>query len=400
MIPPSSPAADPAGLLVVSIDRLPAWILPPWGATWVSTPCLDALAGGGIVFDRAVIRRDDPAITLADLRSAGLAAALEARGWRPVVVTDDAAAAAWPGAELRVVESRGAARLAGDPAATDLARLTAAATAAVAGGARCVWCHAASLGRVWDAPVAFRDRYVDPDDPPPTGGVAVPDMVVDAGTDPDLVMGVRQRFAGQVTLLDECLAGLVAAVSAESAAGTPWTICVVGIRGLPLGLHGHIGTSAPLLPYGELMHVPAVIVDAAGRMAGQRYGGLVTPADLGATLAGLLGSATTVRPAEAEPWEGRSLAGLFATWSAEPRDRVVMRTPAGCGLVTPAWTAVGAPPRIRLHAKPDDFFEVCDVADRCGAVVEAVTDVLEAAAAGDEARAWGLPLRAEATHGG
>ena len=35
----------PAGILVVTVDRLPAWILPAYGATWVAMPGLDALAG-------------------------------------------------------------------------------------------------------------------------------------------------------------------------------------------------------------------------------------------------------------------------------------------------------------------------------------------------------------------
>lgn len=393
---PSPPAVAPAGLLVVSIDRLPAWILPAWGATWVSTPCLDAVAGGGVVFDRAIVPGDDPPATLTDLWRDRLAAAAAARGWRPVFVSDDAAAvAACPVADVREVAPRPAGRTASDPTATELARLATAATAAVAEGGRCVWLHAASLGRVWDAPASFTDRYVDPDDPPPQDGTAVPDIVVGADTDPDIVMGVRQQFAGQLTLLDHCLADLVAAVAAEAEAGRPWTICLLGVRGLPLGLHGRIGTAASTLPYGELMHVPAVVVDAAGRMAGQRYGGLVTPADLGATLADLVADLPASVPA-APPWAGRSLAGLFTGWSTEDRDRVVTRTAAGCGLVTPAWTAVRAATGIRLYAKPDDFFELCDVADRCSDVVEAVTGPVDAAIRGDDLAAWSLPLPAAA----
>ena len=38
----SGSAAAARGLLVVAIDRLPAWILPAYGATWVAMPRLTA----------------------------------------------------------------------------------------------------------------------------------------------------------------------------------------------------------------------------------------------------------------------------------------------------------------------------------------------------------------------
>jgi hypothetical protein len=67
-------------------------------------------------------------------------------------------------------------------------------------------------------------------------------------------------------------------------------------------------------------------------MAGQRYGGLVTPADLGETLAESLAGGV-VSPHE--PWQGRTLASLFADWSVAARDRVIVtgaegRLPRDC----------------------------------------------------------------------
>ena len=47
-------------LLVVTIDRLPAWILPAYGATWVAAPTIDRLAARGVVFDGVVATSDDP----------------------------------------------------------------------------------------------------------------------------------------------------------------------------------------------------------------------------------------------------------------------------------------------------------------------------------------------------
>jgi arylsulfatase A-like enzyme len=139
------------------------------------------------------------------------------------------------------------------------------------------------------------------------------------------------------------------------------------------------------------VHLPAILVAADGRMAGQRSADLVTPADVGATLidlAGLapVGSATTSSDA-------RSLIGLFTDWQYEPRDRVIVAAGDSTAIVTRGWHLVAelsadGTPVPRLFAKPDDFFELSDVADRCPAVAE---ELLAALAPGAE-----RPLSAEA----
>ena len=48
--------------------------------------------------------------------------------------------------------------------------------------------------------------------------------------------------------------------------------------------------------------------------------------------------------------------------------------------------------RIRLFAKPDDFFELADVANRCADVAGPLGDLLERACAGDRGVAWLTPL--------
>jgi arylsulfatase A-like enzyme len=380
-------------LLVVTIDRLPAWILPAYGATWVSMPALDALAGRGVVFDGLVATGTDPRRTIADLLGGPAAPVAAVLGGPAAVVTDDAALTdVVAGAAVRVVEARAATRPAADEDDTNIARLFAAATEVVAAGRhRFVWCHASSLGAAWDAPDEFRDAYLDPDDPPPPAGAAVPDLVVTADTDPDLVVGLRHVFAGQLTLLDRRLARLLAAAEAG------WTIVVVGVRGMPLGLHGRIGTG-PMPPYGELVRLPAIVVDGGGRMAAQRFGGLVTPADLGATLRALAIDVAPPADAFAERGAGRSLARLFESWSAVGRDRVVTVTPEGVAVRTPAWqlvlpaTAAEGEVRPRLFAMPDDFFEVCDVADRCSDVADELGQLADAARRGDTERAWTAAL--------
>jgi hypothetical protein len=47
--------------------------------------------------------------------------------------------------------------------------------------------------------------------------------------------------------------------------------------------------------------------------------------------------------------------------------------------------------RRRLHAKPDDFFEVADVGSRCPDVMAALREIAAAARVGDRL-AWTAPL--------
>ena len=437
----NSAPRPPLRLLVVTIDRLPAWMLSAWGATWVATPALDSLAARGLVFDRLVTPSIDPRETIRDLVAVHPPVAvvtddptvLEGEPFGPGV--DPAAVT-----ELRHVRAVGTGVVEQDEARTNLARLfdeavglVEAVQASGAGDRRMVWCHAGSLGLAWDAPETFREAYVDPEDPPPPLAGGLPNFAVGSDTDPDLVVGVRQVFAGQLTLLDRHLGRLLAAVgcgprppserppSEQSAGNAGWIVLVAGVRGLPLGLHGWVGCRDDLPPYGEVVHVPAILVDPAGRACGQRYGGLVVPADLGATLRDMMAGAQDIRrlpaaepsvaetPAAetlaAESWRGRSLIGLLENWSVPPRDRVIVRGERAAAIVTPGWHLLleedrgGGEPRSRLFAKPDDFFELTDVADRCPAIAEELRQAL-AAAQGDAMHAdWRTPLSPAAIDG-
>jgi arylsulfatase A-like enzyme len=400
-------AGMPGGVLLVTIDRLPAWIAGPWGATWMATPTLDLLAAQGITFDRVLTPATDPRRTAHDMFRGphGLASACAARGWPLTVLTDQPAittvALADSAADVVVVvPASGTVAVARDEAGTNAARLFAAAADAVSAGRhRAVWCHAGCLGSAWDAPEELRGMYVDPDDPPPPPGAAVPDMTVTRDTDPDLIVGLRHVFAAQVTLLDRCLASLLRAVDERAARDGAWAILVVGLRGMPLGIHDRLGgrpdPDADDPPFGEMVHVPAILVDPRRSMAAQRYGGLVTPADLAATLADLV-APQAVASAAGHPAEAESLRGLCDAWSVKPRDRVVIRGVGGDALATPGWHAVlrpgGDASRPLLFAKPDDFFETCDVADRERGVASELARALRRPETGQPDPAWIEPL--------
>lgn len=386
----SAPFVRPS--LIITVDRLPAWILPAWGATWVAAPAIDALAAEGVVFDRLLTPSMDPRATARDLLGQGhesLLAQAAAAGHTVAVVSDQTAvveAVELPaGVAVTRVEPTLPAEPAADEVATNLGRLFATAEQVIsAQQPALLWVHVGCLGVAWDAPDEFRGAYLDPDDPPPPPGCRVPNQAVDATADPDLLVTLRHVFAAQVTLLDRCVGRLVAAYRTLARPAGGGAILMAGLRGLPLGLHGWIGGAGDgpdrQLPFSESIHVPAVLVDPAGRMAGQRYGGLVTPADLGATLAELT-SAPVSRQTGDDPSRGQSLAGLLATWQGATREQVVVRGAAGDAVITPAWHwitahAAGGDAETLLFAKPDDFFEQANVADRCRDVAEELAGVV------------------------
>jgi hypothetical protein len=363
----SQPSAPPGRVAMITVDWLPAWMLATYGTTWVATPQIDRLAAGGVTLDNVVVPSFEPAETLAAL--------VPAESGDAVLVTDSPQAAAEPPGEACdrriVVEARPAGRCGDSEEATCLGRLFAAAVAEAASARRLLWVHAGSLGVAWDAPLEFRDSLADPDEPPPPRDAAVPCETDTA--DPDLVWGWRQAFAGQVMLLDRQVGRLLAALD-EQAAGGRWSVVLAGLRGMPLGLHGQlgIGNDLPLMPYGEVAQVPLVIADAAGRMAGQRFGGLVVPEDVGRLVQTLLGG-------EGEP----PLAGLLERWEMPQREQVITLGTGGGSIVTPAWRLVarreadsGRLVMAGLFARPDDFHEQNDVADRCRDIADELLALL------------------------
>jgi arylsulfatase A-like enzyme len=402
-----APESLPDAIAVITVDRLPAWMLPSYGCAWVATPHIDALVGRGLVLDRALTTTDAVLGTLAGIAGANpndanasnwpvCAAAID-RGWPSAIVTDDAAFAADLPPEIDV--SCRAPFATTEPAAADdatnLAKLFAAVSALVARGShRLVWCHASSLGMTWDAPPWFRDRYLDPDDPPPSSGATVPSMRIDDQTDPDALVGIRHVFAGQLTLFDQSIGLLLDTIAKRP---ERWSVLVAGVRGIGLGLHGLVGVES-MLPFSEVMQMPVVLVDHAERMAGQRFGGLVTPTDLGATLLSMLGQSSEP---SVDPQMGRALTPLLDHWHSTGRDRILMRTQRGIAISTPSWHLIQPTEpaliasQARLFSKPDDFFELCDVADRCPAVAEELATL----ARGTVDNAWTAPVSSEALDG-
>lgn len=373
--------------MTLVVDRLHAGYVGACGNTWIETPSLDRLTSESIIFERCLIespRLDDlcrsywqgwPPLCGPDLSPdrPSLASLLAAAGIATTLLTDEPAVAGH--------------RLSG--AFCSVARLDLPAYAPVADCVeethlgRCfarivdwlesarepflLWCHLTGLGGPWDAPLEFRARYAEDDDPDPPDSAEVPCLMLEEDYDPDQLLGISQAYAGQVSLLDVCVGALLEFFQA-SPVGQSTLLTLLSARGFPLGEHRRVGACDQSL-YGELVHVPLWMRVPGSLGESVRSQALVQPADLCPTLLDWWGIADPPgSPATA------SLMSLAREEVESIRDRLCI---VGDGperaIRTPAWYLREAA-RPELFAKPDDRWEVNNVADRCDNVVRLLQD--------------------------
>lgn len=392
-------------VLCLVLDRWHAGYLGAYGNAWLGTPELDRFAAESLVAERMLI--DSPAIDslyaswwlgchhLASpkLREGwqGLPERLAGAGIETVLWTDEPEVARHPLARfddcLTLPRGDGDTAPASDPADTELAR----GLAAVSGELGTLrepffgWVHLGSLGRAWDAPLEFRRRLVEGDESLPPDDTRPPRLLWPADNDPDELLGWRRAYAGQIQLTD-----LLLGTWLDDLEHQPWAartaVLLCGARGLALGEHERLGAWDDL-PQQALVHVPWLLRLPQRATRGVRGGALLQPADVAATLAAIHG----LSPQDGPRW-GASALALVDDLDRWPRDRALTVTYAWRAVRTRAWSlwlprdesTQQAP---RLYAKPDDRWEVNDVADRCPEIVarlSALGDELASAAAADD----------------
>lgn len=373
-------------LLVIAVDHLHAGYLGCYGNTWVATPALDRLASNGFVFDQAHVdsldptatydawwrgrqsftRRDEPAgPTFADVvRQAGLAALLAADDPR---LFNHVAAATFADV-LELPAPPGDAPTATDAEATHAARTFAAVSEKLEELSEpfALWFHTSALAGPWDAPAALRERYRDEEDPPIPTFTTLPSQTLPADVDLDERFALAMAYAAQVSLVDVCLGGLLEHLD-ETGLDRRTAVVVCGVRGLALGEHQQVGFDDGRL-YAENVRVPWLVRLPEGRDRLRRSQALVQPCDLLPTVAELLGTSHS--------GGGRSLLPLMDGTATTVRDRTPIVGSGEFALRTPRWSLRVVEPtehddaRAELFVKPDDFWEVNDVADRCPDAVD------------------------------
>lgn len=388
--------------VVIVLDRIGSAYLGPYGNTWLDSPAMNRLASQSRLFENAI--SDSPSLEQA-YRSywSGVPALcnviederaqpnfidqLNEAGVRATLITDSRWLNAHddcPEFADRIDMASGLSEtIAPDAARTQVGQMFAAAADWIdqAGDRSLLWLHAAAAEGCWDAPHALRDQFTEEGDPPPLDSVSPPEMQLDSPADPDQVLAVTHAYAGQIAALDACLAAFLRKFEQLPEAQQPLLI-LTSPRGFPLGGHGWIGAGGDDL-YSETAQVPLLIRSPGQTTAGERISNLVQPSDLYATLVEFFEIAST----DSAPAWGRNLLATSRDLAADTREFVCGVNGGDWSLRTPIWflrTSSGPP---QLFVKPDDHWEVNEIASRCADVVEelqtALHQVRKAGKAGD-----------------
>jgi arylsulfatase A-like enzyme len=393
--------------VVINVRGLHLGYVGACGDEWIETPALDRLAAEGVAFDNHIADQPDAA-------GAG-------RAWRTgrydfPAPEGAATTPAEPAPDVvRLLKDGGAVtsliRDAGRPAPADFAdgwdvvmeaEADAEATAleyVLEGAGQALdslaetdswllWLELAALLPPWDVPEEFLERYLvdtaeedeegDEGDEEPEA--LAPLLDPPAGpVDPrdDLTFIRLQRsYAATVSHLDAGLELLLKELE-ERRLLDDVLLIVTTDHGLPLGEHGVVGLCRPWL-HDELTHLPLMMRLPKREQAGRRVLALTQPVDLAPTLLDAFG----LMPA---PVHGHSLLPLARGTAEKVRDYACSGLRLGeaveWALRSPQWAFVlplrgeeGRAPR--LYAKPEDRWEVNDVAQHHPELTEHVTAVL------------------------
>jgi arylsulfatase A-like enzyme len=352
-------------VLVVAAHGLGCHWLGPYGNVWVSTPAADALAAEAVVFDHhfaddpspAGFLRACPPTAVRALRSAGVTTALvddrkdrsaDAREWDfrvPTAPADHRTPADGLFAAIRNALDR----------LGDRSRWL-------------LWIETDRLVPPWDFELETYQHYaatsggfaeeaessshadVEPTDEPATGPVDVDDDV--------LWHRLHNSFAAAVTAFDGELGRLGAELHARGLGESAAWVVTSGF-GWPLGEHGVVGPAGSPL-HEELVHVPLILRLPAHRQGLRRVPAFTHTADLAPTLLDLFG---VPRPADGPTTSLLPLtAGRSPTW----RDVARSEHDGERAIRTADWAFLAArgDRPARLYRKPDDIWEVNDLAAR------------------------------------
>ncbi len=372
-------------ILCITIDGLHAGMIGAMGNAWIQTPALDALACQSLVFDR--YRADSLQLDAifdalwnsgnrhGDDKNDGeqwtLPERFDQAGFRSILLTDDDDVfyhASAPFSEKHRLEWPTLDRPVGHGDETQIFQAFAAAIQLLETRRTqpvFLWTHLRAFRGVWDFPHEYREIYREEEDPVPYDEVSPPCATLSDGeTYPDDIQAVMEAYAGGMTVLDDAIAGLWNWLKSGCfAENTLLILC--STRGFSLGAHNRIGPDKTL--YGENIQLPLFIHVPFNSTSGfepGRCNDLWTPSMLGNFLVGISDQQTED--------------GIFRTKIPQAdQEMVLIAGDSERALLTKDWFLRCAEDRVELYAKPDDYWEINDVANRCGEVVEQLTPLLK-----------------------
>lgn len=392
--------------IVVVVDGLGASHLGPYGNSWLETPHFNRLAAESILLDcmyadsvelpdvyRSYMSGQHAFSKTAD--NSYLLRHLQQQNIDAILVSDSREVLQLPeSAEFsqRISLPVNAPQTPADvDGATQIARvfLETLDQATVAKNPYLLWVHCTGMNEVWDAPMANRFQFADPDDPEPSNTVVPPCLSLPTDFDPDEVLPYILAHAAQVDVVDTCLGMLLDSLDHLPDAEKTLLI-VTSPRGYPLGEHRHIGHGGSL--YSELLHVPCLLRYPQSPLALRRSSQLAQPSDLCATLLDWF----KISPPD-ELW-GRSIPSLLNADKKSAQEFAAAATPNESLLITKAWLwrQNDNSAMAELFTKPDDRWEVNEVANRCPEIVEKMRTAFEQfRAAAETNRRSDLPVITE-----
>ena len=337
--------------LCISIDGLHSGMIGAYGNTWIQTPTLDSLAGQSALFDRFYASSMDVSATLTEWWQFPL-------DCHKILLTDDTDVFLHEHAglfdEKHRLEPKRRKRPASKIEETQLFRNMATIPDLLRNRTDTpflFWAHFEGLRGIWDFPMAYRKRYQVDEDPDPYPDVVLPE-IANTNINPDTKQSVLEAYAGGVAVLDETLAGLLAFLN-DSGLDRNTVLLFTSVRGFSLGEHCFIGGGEDL--YGENVQLPLFLRFPDGAFAGFRSQTLLQSADIADGSRFSLSRYSGVLPEEPD--------------EVHPFLRIGNEV-----IVTPDWFVYRKPTGDELYAKPDDRWEINNVADRCPHVLEHVSE--------------------------
>jgi len=331
--------------LCISIDGLQSGTIGAYGNAWIQTPTLDTLACQSALFDRFYASSMDLTATFGELWQF-------LPDYHTILLTDDTDVFLHEKAglfdEKHRLEPRRRNRPTNKIEETQFYRNMATVADLLrsrSGKPFIFWAHFEGFRGHWDFPLSYRERYQIDEDPDPYSEV-IPPEIVGKNIDPDVKQSVMEAYSGGVSALDETLAGLFAFLS-ETRLDQNTVLLFMSVRGFSLGEHGYIGANGKL--NGENVHLPLFIRFPDGSFSGFRSQTLLQPADIFDLL--------QKKYLPEEPDE------------VHPFLRI-----GGEVIVTPDWFVYQKPSGDELYVKPDDRWEINDVADRCPHILEQIEE--------------------------
>lgn len=380
--------------IVLMIDGLGTGSLGPYGISSSETDAFNRLASQSIVVDQAMIDSSDPSAIYRSLLCGGhagisddlyrdqlsLAKLASQHDVNSIWFGDQSSFSDFPQAnDFRRKVAFSQAPPPGIPLAnsvdeTWMAHFFAEAVEIITemhDGSHLAWIHCPGFVAPWDAPAEFRTRFLGPDDPAIELDSNPPCEQVDAD-DPDSRFGIECAYAGQVQLLDVLLGAFLQTVDAIEG---ETLFILAGLRGFPLGQHGTYGVAHNELQ-AELTQIPIFVrypqpSDSFGFETHFRSQSLFQPGDMFATIAKWFGASpnfdsySDLRHCLTEPHlDGRSFSIAINETEVAIRTRhwfARCHAPPTDGTYDTAWC--------QLYLKPDDRWNLNDVADRCPQVL-------------------------------